>query len=94
MLAVEEFSRRAAIEVGYDGVYQQLTRLSETAPKGSTGLVGSLIEPAGDHLLRSGGDNHRESETWLGERLAKVLPAADSGLSTPLSRVGRARSHF
>lgn len=54
MLAADEFIRRAAVEVGYEGIYQPLLHLDQASPDGGSGLVGPLIVGGGPEL-RVGG---------------------------------------
>ncbi len=55
LLAADELIRRAAVEVGYEGVYQQLLHLDETPASGGAGLVGPLIAVDGG-AVRVGGE--------------------------------------
>jgi signal transduction histidine kinase len=55
MLAADEFVRRAAVEVGYEGIYQPLLHLDGASPAGGSGLVGPLIVGAGADLRVGGG---------------------------------------
>jgi signal transduction histidine kinase len=55
MLAADEFIRRAAVEVGYEGIYQPLLHLDEAPSAGGSGLVGPLIVRSGADL-RVGGE--------------------------------------
>lgn len=72
VLAADEFIRRAAVEVGYDGVYRQLMHLDETPAAGGDGLIGPLIVGEGAEL-RVGGEAPR----------AEVAQAIDAKLAEP-----------
>ena len=53
-LAADEFIRRAAVEVGYEGIYQPLLQLDQAPAAGAGGLVGPLIVQDGA-AIRVGG---------------------------------------
>jgi signal transduction histidine kinase len=55
LLAADELIRRSAVEVGYEGIFQQLLHLDQAPPSGGSGLVGPLIVGAGPEL-RVGGE--------------------------------------
>jgi hypothetical protein len=62
MLAADEFIRRSAVEVGYEGIYQPLLHLDQTPPPGGSGLVGPLIVGASNRVtgvLRADPDHLR-----------------------------------
>ncbi|HWZ85479.1 MAG TPA: HAMP domain-containing sensor histidine kinase [Thermoanaerobaculia bacterium] len=75
MLAAEEFIRRSAVEVGYEGVYQQLLHLDEAPATGAGGLVGPMIGDDGGKLRVGGSEPEPATAVLLGKELAAAPPA-------------------
>ncbi len=70
-LAADEFIRRAAVEVGYEGIYQPLLHLDQAPASGAGGLMGPLIVQEGTAVTVGG----RPASPAIAALVAKELAA-------------------
>jgi hypothetical protein len=77
-LAAEEYIRRACAQVGYQGIYQDMARLTNGSSPGETRIAGARLEIQGAALRLGGEAIQGERKKWMAQHLAAAVAAGEA----------------